>query len=208
MQQSDLISFYLIDHVKCVYNCPYLIPSFFFLLHFQHQLSDNFRVTLKRLTLKSSGLYRCEVSGEAPNFPSAEGEGRMEVVCKYFRLVIRWLSIDWIFFYKIQNIFQLNSFSLLAIFRSTKRRSKHKWWTKTISNRWYVKRKLHIWQITSIFRYWMVYKWWTGKYSQEFRVSFIKIKAFGFSFISFRCWRVYQLLSQMLYINTVWYKQF
>lgn len=38
---------------------------------------------LKRLNLKSSGLYRCEISAEAPNFSSVEGEGRMEVVCKY-----------------------------------------------------------------------------------------------------------------------------
>lgn len=38
---------------------------------------------LKRLNLKSSGMYRCEVSAEAPSFSSVEDEGRMEVVCKY-----------------------------------------------------------------------------------------------------------------------------
>lgn len=38
---------------------------------------------LKRLNLKSSGHYRCEISAEAPNFSSVEGEGRMEVVCKF-----------------------------------------------------------------------------------------------------------------------------
>lgn len=41
---------------------------------------------LKRLNLKSSGIYRCEISAEAPNFSSVEGEGRMEVVCKYLQL--------------------------------------------------------------------------------------------------------------------------
>lgn len=38
---------------------------------------------LKRLNWKSSGMYRCEVSAEAPSFSSVEDEGRMEVVCKY-----------------------------------------------------------------------------------------------------------------------------
>lgn len=54
------------------------------LLHLQHEASNNVKVKLKRVTLKSSGLYRCEVSAEAPNFSSAEGEGRMEVICKCF----------------------------------------------------------------------------------------------------------------------------
>ncbi|KAJ6601649.1 hypothetical protein Bhyg_18007, partial [Pseudolycoriella hygida] len=45
-----------------------------------HEASNNVKVKLKRVTLKSSGLYRCEVSAEAPNFSSAEGEGRMEVI--------------------------------------------------------------------------------------------------------------------------------
>jgi len=39
------------------------------------------QVYLKNLNLKSTGIYRCEVSGEKPNFSSAAGEGRMEVVC-------------------------------------------------------------------------------------------------------------------------------
>ncbi|XP_077301166.1 uncharacterized protein LOC143921688 [Arctopsyche grandis] len=45
-----------------------------------NHLSDDKRVTLKGVTLKSSGLYRCEVSAEAPSFSSVSGEGRMEVV--------------------------------------------------------------------------------------------------------------------------------
>ncbi|XP_077301163.1 uncharacterized protein LOC143921684 [Arctopsyche grandis] len=45
-----------------------------------HQLSNDKRVMLKGLTLKSSGMYRCEVSAEAPGFSSANGEGRMEVI--------------------------------------------------------------------------------------------------------------------------------
>lgn len=48
----------------------------------QHQSSNDAKVMLKRLNLKSSGIYRCEISAEAPNFSSVEGEGRMEVVCK------------------------------------------------------------------------------------------------------------------------------
>lgn len=47
-------------------------------------MSDSTRVMLRGLTLKSSGLYRCEISAEAPSFASVQGEGRMEVVCKYF----------------------------------------------------------------------------------------------------------------------------
>lgn len=43
-------------------------------------LSDSRKVVLRALTLKSSGLYRCEVSAEAPSFASAQAEARMEVV--------------------------------------------------------------------------------------------------------------------------------
>ncbi|GBP98595.1 hypothetical protein EVAR_70992_1 [Eumeta japonica] len=42
--------------------------------------SNASRVFLYPVTLKSSGLYRCEVSAEAPSFASAAGEGRMEVI--------------------------------------------------------------------------------------------------------------------------------
>ncbi|KAL1140624.1 hypothetical protein AAG570_000554 [Ranatra chinensis] len=49
-----------------------------------HQLSDSRQVALRGVNLKSSGIYRCEVSAEAPSFESAQSEGRMEVVCKYF----------------------------------------------------------------------------------------------------------------------------
>lgn len=49
----------------------------------QHQQSNSKKVTLKGVNLKSSGLYRCEVSAEAPSFTSVQGEGRMEVVCMY-----------------------------------------------------------------------------------------------------------------------------
>lgn len=55
---------------------------FLFVFFVQHESSNNVRVKLKRLTLKSSGLYRCEVSAEAPNFSSAQAESRMEVICK------------------------------------------------------------------------------------------------------------------------------
>ncbi|XP_062712999.1 uncharacterized protein LOC109428027 [Aedes albopictus] len=42
--------------------------------------SDGTKVMLKSLTLKSSGVYRCEISAEAPNFDSVQGEGRMDVI--------------------------------------------------------------------------------------------------------------------------------
>ncbi|KAJ9587263.1 hypothetical protein L9F63_019212, partial [Diploptera punctata] len=45
----------------------------------EHHLSNDKQVALKSVNLKSSGIYRCEVSAERPNFSSAEGEGRMEV---------------------------------------------------------------------------------------------------------------------------------
>ncbi|XP_046960916.1 uncharacterized protein LOC124530704 [Vanessa cardui] len=42
--------------------------------------SDDKKVVLHPVTLKSSGLYRCEVSAEAPSFASAAGESKMEVI--------------------------------------------------------------------------------------------------------------------------------
>ncbi|CAH4019989.1 uncharacterized protein LOC123707467 [Pieris brassicae] len=42
--------------------------------------SDDRHVVLHQVTLKSSGLYRCEVSAEAPSFASTAGEGRMDVI--------------------------------------------------------------------------------------------------------------------------------
>ncbi|KAH8312534.1 hypothetical protein KR044_011282, partial [Drosophila immigrans] len=44
------------------------------------ELSDASRVVLRGLTLNSTGLYRCEISAEAPNFSSVQGEGRMDIV--------------------------------------------------------------------------------------------------------------------------------
>lgn len=49
-------------------------------LHVDLSLSDSRKVVLRALNLKSSGLYRCEVSAEAPSFASAQSESRMEVV--------------------------------------------------------------------------------------------------------------------------------
>uniref|UniRef100_A0A182PWE8 Ig-like domain-containing protein n=1 Tax=Anopheles epiroticus TaxID=199890 RepID=A0A182PWE8_9DIPT len=42
--------------------------------------SDGTKVLLRTLTLKSSGIYRCEISAEAPNFDSVQGEGRLDVI--------------------------------------------------------------------------------------------------------------------------------
>jgi len=59
-----------------LYHCLFSYPL-------QEELSDASRVLLRGLTLNSTGLYRCEVSAEAPNFSSVQGEGRMDIVCKY-----------------------------------------------------------------------------------------------------------------------------
>ncbi|KAJ8888631.1 hypothetical protein PR048_008123 [Dryococelus australis] len=48
-----------------------------------HALSDNKTVALWSVNLQSSGMYRCEVSAEAPSFASAQREARMEVICEY-----------------------------------------------------------------------------------------------------------------------------
>lgn len=42
--------------------------------------SDSRKVALHSVSWKTSGLYRCEVSAEAPSFASAQSEARMEVV--------------------------------------------------------------------------------------------------------------------------------
>ncbi|XP_058825795.1 uncharacterized protein LOC131685832 [Topomyia yanbarensis] len=42
--------------------------------------SDGTKILLKGLSLKSSGIYQCEISAEAPNFDSVLGEGRMDVI--------------------------------------------------------------------------------------------------------------------------------
>lgn len=44
--------------------------------------SDQKFVTLGPLDLRSTGVYRCEVSAEGPSFASVSGEGRMTVVRK------------------------------------------------------------------------------------------------------------------------------
>lgn len=42
--------------------------------------SNSKLVSLRSVTLRSGGLYRCEVSAEAPSFASAQSEARMEVI--------------------------------------------------------------------------------------------------------------------------------
>ncbi|KAL0271275.1 UNVERIFIED_CONTAM: hypothetical protein PYX00_008416 [Menopon gallinae] len=45
-----------------------------------HHHSDEQQVEIKVVSLKADGIYRCEVSAEAPSFTSVHGEGRMEVI--------------------------------------------------------------------------------------------------------------------------------
>uniref|UniRef100_A0A0C9RI65 CEACAM6_0 protein n=1 Tax=Fopius arisanus TaxID=64838 RepID=A0A0C9RI65_9HYME len=45
-----------------------------------HHNSNSQKVILKHVTLDSAGLYKCEVSAEAPSFLSVKGKGYMEVI--------------------------------------------------------------------------------------------------------------------------------
>ncbi|KAH0546031.1 hypothetical protein KQX54_005920 [Cotesia glomerata] len=45
-----------------------------------HRNSDGQRVILQRVNLDTTGVYKCEVSAEAPHFASTYGEAYMEVV--------------------------------------------------------------------------------------------------------------------------------
>ncbi|XP_044734920.1 uncharacterized protein LOC123297355 [Chrysoperla carnea] len=45
-----------------------------------HHTSDSKKLVLRPVSLRSSGVYRCEVSAEAPSFASAQSEARMQVV--------------------------------------------------------------------------------------------------------------------------------
>jgi hypothetical protein len=57
----------------------------------QLQLSDSQKVTVGNINLAATGMYRCEVSAEAPSFTSVNGEGLMEVIgmlyYKYYVLI-------------------------------------------------------------------------------------------------------------------------
>lgn len=53
-----------------------------FRFRFQLRNSSDSQVMLKRVTLQSSGLYRCEVSGEAPAFNTVSESETMTVVGK------------------------------------------------------------------------------------------------------------------------------
>ena len=44
--------------------------------------SDQNKVTLKRVNLKSAGVYRCEISAEAPLFNTVSRSSEMSVVGK------------------------------------------------------------------------------------------------------------------------------
>ncbi|KAL3275564.1 hypothetical protein HHI36_020320 [Cryptolaemus montrouzieri] len=49
-------------------------------VHVDMSKSDSKKVSLHSVGWKTSGLFRCEVSAEAPSFASAQSEARMEVV--------------------------------------------------------------------------------------------------------------------------------
>ncbi|CAH1985025.1 unnamed protein product [Acanthoscelides obtectus] len=49
-------------------------------VHVDVSKSDSKKVVLHSVSWKTSGLFRCEVSAEAPSFASAQSEARMEVI--------------------------------------------------------------------------------------------------------------------------------
>ncbi|XP_054285924.1 uncharacterized protein LOC129002270 [Macrosteles quadrilineatus] len=49
-------------------------------INVDHHKSDAQKVVIRNVPLRSSGMYRCEVSAEAPAFSSVHGESRMNVV--------------------------------------------------------------------------------------------------------------------------------
>lgn len=49
-------------------------------LSFQLSNSNDKKVSLKNVSLMMRGIYRCEVSAEAPSFSTVYGEARMEVI--------------------------------------------------------------------------------------------------------------------------------
>lgn len=53
----------------------------------QHEQSNSKKVHLKSVTLKSTGVYRCEISAEEPDFKTVQGEGQLVVVCKFLKLI-------------------------------------------------------------------------------------------------------------------------
>lgn len=71
-----------VDKEKVLYFHQFLIRYISLFLLLQMSLSDSRKVILRSVSLKTSGLFRCEVSAEAPTFSSAQSEARMEVVCK------------------------------------------------------------------------------------------------------------------------------
>lgn len=56
----------------------------FLILLFQIKNSTDTVVVLRRVTIQSTGKYRCEVSGEAPAFQTISDHGDMMVVGKFF----------------------------------------------------------------------------------------------------------------------------
>lgn len=57
------------------------------------------KVFLRSVTLKSSGLYRCEVSAEAPSFASVQREGYLEVICKCLKNFLLNFHLEYRFFH-------------------------------------------------------------------------------------------------------------
>ena len=52
-----------------------------FLFLFQRANSNEKYVTLRDMSLGSSGVYTCEASSEAPRFKTVKGSGRIQVGC-------------------------------------------------------------------------------------------------------------------------------
>lgn len=70
--------------------------------HLQEHQSDDTKVSLKTVNLRTTANYRCEVSAEAPSFASVQGSGRLEVVSKSL-LVDSIISIIFLFVHRRRN---------------------------------------------------------------------------------------------------------
>ena len=59
-----------------------ILGSYVIMLSLQQMRSDQNKVTLKRVDLDSAGVYRCEISAEAPLFNTVSRSSEMGIIGK------------------------------------------------------------------------------------------------------------------------------
>lgn len=86
-------------------NSIIILYKFLSISHPQSQ-SNSKKVYLKGVTLKSTGVYRCEVSAEEPDFKTVTGEGKLEVICKCLNNFLIFLKVSFLsYFVSVLNAF-------------------------------------------------------------------------------------------------------